>query len=240
MFGYNTGTIRNLQVADFNLSITNAVTSNTIYAGGLVGYNAGKIQKCSAENGNVYVSVGNVRQGALITGENAGTIENCWATGNVKLEQPSDSTNVVLAAGIAGLNRSVIKNCLINAYIYSYGYGKQYAYTGDYNHYGEAGFITDALHSPGTIDNCLVFGRLEAKRYGGDISGFSTGTITNCYKDENLSISNPTHTYATAMSKTQLSNATFYRVTLKWDSTVWDYSNINLEDGIYPSLIYNF
>lgn len=100
LFGYNTGTIRNLQVADFNLSITNAVTSNAIYVGGLVGYNAGKIQKCSAENGNVYIKVNNTRLGALITGENAGTIENCWATGNAKVEQSGASENTTCAAGM--------------------------------------------------------------------------------------------------------------------------------------------
>ena len=43
LFGYNTGTIRNLQIADFNLTLETCANSNWVYAGGIVGYNAGTI-----------------------------------------------------------------------------------------------------------------------------------------------------------------------------------------------------
>ena len=70
----------------------------------------------------------------------------------------------------------------------------------------------------------------------GVIIKFSTGSIKNCYKDVNLTLTNPTDTYATAMSKTQLSNPDFYEITLEGDPTIWNLTNINLENGRYPTL----
>ncbi len=34
----------------------------------------------------------------------------------------------------------------------------------------------------------------------------------------------------------QWSDEQFYRLTLKWDESVWDYTNINTENGIFPTL----
>jgi len=230
LFGYNMGTIRNLNLSSFTLSVQ-SITSTT-YVGGIAGYNAGVIQKCSVTDASISVKLNVERRAGLICGENSGTIENCFADGDVSVTQLKDVNEWALAGGITATNRGTIKNCLVNAYVYSYGYKS--AYGGK----GEAALISATNEKTGKISNCLVLGTVEGgNNRRGDISGRNDSTIENCYKDANLVLTDPTHTYATAMYKANLSNAVFYSSSLKWDSTVWDWNFINLDNGTFPKLI---
>ncbi len=240
LFGYNSGTIRNLVVADFNLSLSNSVSSGNFYCGGIAAFNAGKIYNCMVDNGRIDIKLNVERRSGLITAENVGEISNCAVlNGYLSSNQASDSPKWSLVGGICATNRGKISNCLANSYLYAYGYGQ--AGIGNWPKTGEVAGIAACNESSATIENCITFGTIEGgNNRKGDISGRNDGTITNCYKDENLTLLNPTHTYATAMTRASLSSATFYRVTLKWDSTVWNYENINLDNGIFPTIIYNF
>ena len=76
----------------------------------------------------------------------------------------------------------------------------------------------------------------------GDISTRNSGAITNCYKSETATIaqdSGTVYTFATEQSLSNLSKATLYQVSLGWDSSVWDYTDVNIENGKYPKLIQN-
>ena len=234
LFGYNTGTIRNLKVDSFDFTIANASSFSIIYVGGLVGYNAGNVQKCSATNGNINVYLSISANCGLLVGESKGTVENCYSEGYARATITERRDTYV--AGIVGYNNGAITNCYSIATVYSYATGGN-----TYYKHGHASIIAGRNGSgSATITNCLAFGTvLEGNAGRGDICCLNSGTITNCYRDENLVLS-ATHTYATAMSKAQLSSATFYRISLKWDATVWNYSNINFDNGIYPTLIYNF
>ena len=230
LFGYNMGTIRNLNLSNFSISIE--TMSTDVIVGGIAGCNAGVIQRCSVTNASIYVKLNVTRYGGLITGKNTGTIENCYADGEVKIDQQTQKSDKWgLAGGVAGTNHGSIVNCFVNAYVYAYGV--QYAY-----HYGEAALISAVNESSGKISGCVVMGTVEGgNNRKGDISGRNDGVIENCYKDVNLVLNNPTHTYATAMSRKNLSNSTFYSASLKWDPSIWDWSFIDLDNGTFPKLI---
>jgi len=238
LFGYNAGTIRNLNVADFDFDIENANTSAAVYVGGIAGYNAGTIEKCSSINGDIYVSLTNWRETGLISGSSSGKIMNCYATGNVNLTQPSQSDEGAIAGGIVAVNNGEISNCYANVTVQAYGF-KDYNFNDAYK--GEAALICGTNSRTGTVKNCVALGSvLLGNNKVGDISGGSEGSITNCYRDANASIvqnSGAVHNYATSQSLSNMSKSTFYSVSLGWDSSVWDFSNLNLANGIYPTLI---
>ena len=78
---------------------------------------------------------------------------------------------------------------------------------------------------------------IEGNKSCGDISSESSGVIENCYKDVNVSLNGAGKvSYATEMSRSQLSNSNFYSLTLGWDSSVWKYTNLNIDNGKYPTL----
>lgn len=95
LIGYLTGTIKNVNLEDYNISIENQSTSisgvNTstteykIFIGGLVGINEGNIINCSA-SGNIDVSSTSViargRLGGLV-GKNDALIEECSTSGSI-------------------------------------------------------------------------------------------------------------------------------------------------------------
>ena len=243
LFGYNSGTIRNLNVKGFKFDITNANTSDSVYVGGMAGYNAGVIEKCGINNGDIYISLTNNRRGGLIAGESSGTISSCYANGRVYIEQPYDEVfSNAVAGGITATNRGKIADCFVNASVYAYGRGRQWSYSGNTN-MGEAALVVGYNENTGSIESCVVMGAvLKGNKRVGDIAGASTGKINNCYKASTAALSQETDsisTFATEQSLTNLSKATFYQVSLGWDSSVWDYSDVNIANGKCPKLIQN-
>ena len=237
--GYNAGTIRNLNISNLNFNIENTNTSNTVYVGGIAGYNVGTIERCTVTQSNITVNLTNPRTAGLIAGESMGNVLNCGVKGTVKVTQPSATENVACAGGVIGANYGVIKDCYANVAAYAYSYKK--TYTSTYSN-GYAGLITGENMTTGsTISNCFVLGSVT-KGNGclGDIAGFSNGSITNCYKADTVSLatdSGTVRTFATAQSISNLSNKNFYSVSLGWDSSVWNYTNVNIANDVYPSLI---
>ncbi|MBQ2712430.1 MAG: hypothetical protein IJF71_03540, partial [Clostridia bacterium] len=140
-----------------------------------------------------------------------------------------------VAGGILGWNyeEGTVSNCFANATVSAYGY--EY-----YNHFrGYAGLISG--WTGGTIENCIAMGSVV--KANGTASDISTGgTITNCYRAAGTTITKDTKnykTYATEQSLDNLSRAIFYEVSLGWDSSVWNYNNVSLSRGIYPTLRQN-
>ncbi|MBE7068263.1 MAG: hypothetical protein E7381_03070 [Clostridiales bacterium] len=240
IFGYSTGQIRNLNVENFDFDIiTNSFDKITV--GGIVGYNAGLIEKCAVSNGNIYISSACNRLGALLCGESIGTIKNCFATGSVYVTQPYENAGGSFAAGITTFNYGTIEKCFVDATLYSYGKNGGYSILGGGGSYGEAAFITTVSGANSSISDCFVMGSIStANNRAGDISGYCYNgvQITNCYKDENLVLcsSNNVHINATVMSLSTMSLKLFFSVTLKWDNSVWNYDNVNLSNKVYPKL----
>ena len=237
IFGYNDGVIKNLNVAYFDTDVTES-GYDIIYVGGIVGFNAGTIEKCFVTSGDVYVSSTVERRGALICGESTGTIKNCYATGSVTVTQPSENNKYAHAAGIVAYNNGKVLNCFVDANVYAYGYQHHYFNNRDW---GEGALIACVNGPIATIENCFAMGKVTAGQSRiGDICcyQYDGGTITNCYKASNVTLagSNNTHIYATSLELTAMSSSNFYSVTLKWDSDVWDFTNVNLSNKIYPTL----
>lgn len=235
LFGCNNGTIRNLNVKSPYLHVDNVSTSSNIYVGGIAGLNYGTIERCSVYEGDVYINATNNRYAGLITGGNRGTILDCWASGLAKVTQPEYTDNEALAGGITAFNFGVIENSYANADVYAYGYHANYPYRGNY---GRSGLISGYNASTGKIKNCLAFGSiLYGNLSKADIARTEEGgIITNCYRDENASLNSPTHTYATPMGKDQMSAYDFYAYVLEWDPDVWSFTNVNIDNGVYPLL----
>ena len=245
LIGYSTGTIRNLNVKEYDFDIvTNSIDKLTV--GGIVGYNAGLIEKCSVIDGDIYISSTRERLGALICGESIGTIKNCYATGNVYITQPSQNTKGAFAAGITAFNGGKIEKCFVDATLYAYSHEDPKKFTGSQIYYGggdfgEAAFITAVSRANSSVSDCFVMGSIStANNRVGDISGYcyDGAQITNCYKDANIVLcsSNHVHTNATTLSLSTMSSKNFFSVTVKWDSSIWDYNNVNLSNKVYPKL----
>lgn len=84
----------------------------------------------------------------------------------------------------------------------------------------------------------MITKRLSAR---GDVCGTNSVTVDNCCRDENLSIipSNP-NLMATAMARKNLNNPNFYKLSLTWDATIWNFDNLDFENYVYPSLWFEF
>ncbi|MCP4256526.1 MAG: hypothetical protein GY774_03255 [Planctomycetes bacterium] len=128
---------------------TCSVSGNEL-AGGLVGYNNGKIDNCSAAG----IVSGDKQIGGL-TGHNSGTITNSQATGEIS----GDERDV---GGLAGRNSGNITHC------YSTGMVSAYErYVG-----GLVG------NNSGTIDNCSAQGDIHGVESVGGLTGRNSGAIS--------------------------------------------------------------
>jgi len=81
-----------------NCHIEDGVLVSSGDAGGLIGYNRGKVERCS-------VTITTTRADGL-TARNSGTISDCYVSGDI-----------VRGDGLAGSNKGVIKNCTTNVHV---------------------------------------------------------------------------------------------------------------------------
>lgn len=105
LFGFNSGEIMNLSVANCNIM---AKSTNTapMFAGAVSGYNSGTIENCFAY-GNVQCNALDY-SGGIVGYQNSGSVKNCAFFGNVKSEK--------CAGGIVGYVFSGnVENCYTHA-----------------------------------------------------------------------------------------------------------------------------
>lgn len=238
IFGYNKGIIRNLNANDFVINVS-STSSSTVNIGGIVGYNAGMIDQCAVKNGDINITMNNTCHCGLISGYNSGNIINCFVSGNVFLSQKSSSSNWKLAGGITADNSGNIKNCFVDASVYAYG--KSEGVVNTYYH-GEAALVAACNEKGGVISGCVVMGSVtQGNNRQGDIAGRNNGTISNCHKDQNLVLSGIGNKfeYATSQTLSNMATTSFYSLTLGWDSSIWNFENIDLGNKVYPKLNQN-
>ena len=237
LFGYNKGTIRELNIRDFTFN-NSAVSSNTINVGGIVGFNSGLIEKCTAINGNITVLSGNNSNAALICGHSTGNILNCVASGNVSVSNGDKEGEWKLSAGIVAVNYGNVENCFVDVTLYSYGYIAGWGWS---QGKGESGLVVAWNEKNATITNCVAIGSASGNNRQGDIAAQNNGEIINCYRDTNVTLggTGTKKETATSQSLSNMSSSTFYASSLGWDPDVWDFTNVDLENNVYPELKQN-
>ena len=108
LFGYVTGTVKNLGIASGTISAT--ASSGITYAGPLVAYLKGSVENCYSW---ATVSAGAtdfIYAGGLVGYiDNTGSVTNSYASGTVNV---SSSNGFAYAGGLAALNKGTIQNTL--------------------------------------------------------------------------------------------------------------------------------
>ena len=148
-----------------------AIPVSIVYVGGLVGSNfAGNITDCHT---TCNVPAGSLSVGGLV-GENLGTIEDCFATGNVgEMKAP------MVVGGLVGCNTGSIARCYATGNVF----GR------DYETGGLVGW------NKGTITRCFSTGCVSGENGVGGLVGINrsegeqVGRIDDCYSTSQVSAS---------------------------------------------------
>jgi hypothetical protein len=160
------GNINNYPNAIKNVGIVNCDIKGKDCVGGVVGENYSGTVENCYATGNVSGSEGV----GGVAGYNNGTVENCYATGNV-----SGSKGV---GGVVGENGSTVKNCYATGNV-----------TGNVSGSEDVGGV--AGYNSGTVENCYATGNVSSSgSYVGGVVGLNyEGTVKNCYATGNVSSS---------------------------------------------------
>ena len=238
---YSAGGLAGLIADTTDTSITNCVNNGNInsndYCGGLVGYSVSGIITNCTNSGDIQGS-----SAGGIVGSNHGTITNCTNIGSVTATGGS-------AGGIAGHNNGTITNCANSGSVttpdnyaggivgYNYGTITNCINSGSVTATGEYGGYVGGIagYSNGTITNCTNSGDITTTggASAGGIVGYNegTGAITNSY-----SLTSGDGINGEACTLDQLNSKEFYTETLGWSEDVWDFSELDVENGKYPTL----
>ncbi len=220
LFGYNEGTVERLGVRGFVIDPSHTEG----YAGGLAGYNGGRIEGCYAE--------GTVKNshlaGGLVGYNEMGVIKNCYAAGTVEKSH--------CAGGLVGTSGGRIENCYATARVDAYS--------------AEAGYVSAAGGLVGTnggeIKGCYATGDVSSAAgsrsvYAGGLVGKQSGNgIEDCYRYSGQCFAvtkNGTVIYEATNAEGEgkdiqtLQSASFLKETLGWSEAVW-----HLANGAHPAL----
>jgi len=117
LFGYNSGTVKNLAVTGYVELQSGSDTTNG-YCGLIVGYNSGLLDNCYAkESSYTYIwEFSGIYSGGLC-GFNTGTIQDSYSSTYVIAISTSVKTNAAYLGGIAGSNQGSILSCYSNSEI---------------------------------------------------------------------------------------------------------------------------
>ena len=164
LFGYSSGTIRNIGLVD-------ADVAGYSYVGALVGYNEGTISYSYA-SGSVSSKRGTGRYIGGLVGYNTGTISYSYASATVQnnaIKTDSVTTFTYYTGGLVGYN-------LGGTISYSYA-------TGGVTASGKARYVGGLVgYNTGTISYSHATGTVEAGfDYAGGLVGYNEGTISYSY-----------------------------------------------------------
>ncbi len=221
-----------------NLGVNNFTVdldiSGEIYAGGLAGYNFNGTIEKCYATGNISAISGSSACAGGLIGYSKGTISNCYANVTVG----ASAYHEACAGGFIGLNdEGEISAC--------YATGDISASSSSYNAYA-GGFAGD---NRGAVSGCYATGNVNICAQnapyiyaGGFVGNSEDGTITNCYRyeDQVINTNNNVASYNTlgsACTSEQLEKTEFYTSTLGWNARVWDLEDLDLSEGKYPFII---
>ncbi len=194
-----------------NSGIVSAINSyDSADAGGIVGYAYvdSTIENCT-NSGNIS---SNNRAGGIVA-HTDGTVANCTNSGDIS------SSNT--AGGIAGCAYGAVMNCT-NSGIVSAINSNDSTY---------AGGIVGCAYGDSTIENCINIEEISSSYKAGGIAGVTDGAVTNCYS----LVEGNAHNAETCTFE-QLNSKEFYTEILGWSEDIWDFSELDVENGKYPRL----
>ena len=209
LVGNNTGTISNILISNASLSFIHigtggsnyqATYTHTSYYGNIAGKNSGKITNCSVTESELYIQAQtsswydsgiavSCLYGAVIIGQNDGTVTDCYSNINITLRNQNDGTASYSGnqsyfgfGGIVSINNGALTSC--DAVIKATA-------SANSNRTNEA-FIGGITYKNLTnIDLCSA--KLDLNCTGGysylSAAGFvenNTGTINNSYSNANI------------------------------------------------------
>ena len=240
LFGKVTGTVKNLKLKNYNISISNQTinknvnTANSeykIFVGGIAGINKGNIIDCEAD-GNINVGSSHLiargRLGGLV-GKNDGTIDHCSSSGEIRTTFTYENVRVggLVGASEGGVIKRSFSNTSINAV----------------NNNGKAiigGLV--GLVEFSNIENCYATGDIEAKSNkaatAGGLIGLIDATISGTTLISNSYANNKITTTATERSSYSGGIVGNCEVLISGSSLVGNVTIINcfyLGDGIYST-----
>ncbi len=186
LFGYNTGSIKNLGIDEFKVEIDSSSSHDYYvnYSGGLIGSNCGDVTNCyaigcvtdSSSSGNESHNDIIGYTGGLI-GNNFGKVINCYAMVNVVSHKGDNSVG-----GLIGYNTGDITNSYANGNVISAPEPNYSVNAGGLVGYNENGTITDS-YAIGAITSDSNYSNGNA---GGLIGNNKYGIITDCYANINI------------------------------------------------------
>ena len=240
LVGYNQGTIKNLVIKDTVIDLTESYSAEEVCTAAFVGRNEGTIENCAAINVTVKntsktLSSGNwtyitAHKTGIITGINKGTVKNCYVQGNVESYSDNLCKKVYQrAGGVTAQNEGLIENCFV-----AYAFGDAFANFDRYS-LGESGGVSAVNQETGIIKNCVVLGKFTSNYHSGDICSRNSGIIENSYKSEHVEGSFY-YVHGVALTNEELENESFYELVLSWDEYIWNYSVLDFDSKIYPTL----
>ncbi len=195
--GYNVGVIDNCAVAGYYVSgvdgTLHAYRDSVLYAGGLVGFNAGTVKNSQADCPAMRLSssYANAFMGGFI-GKNTGSIVDCYDLGHLEVEALRGAVGDVSAAGFAASNAGGrIEDCYCATAIVingeaalSYGFSPKEGYTNSNCYYLDKGsyhFINDfrGYNSVGNLTNGKPATYNQLRSYGHGSYAASSGYHPN-------------------------------------------------------------
>ena len=201
------------------------------YAGGMIGLTAGSsvhIVNCTNEGDISLRGAGDA--GGIVGFHEGGNIfvETCVNTGNI--------SSLGFTGGIVG------KLYVINgvAFISDCFNSGEILENGIENSRGAGGLIgyANTTDGPLTIINSLNIGSLSSNDAIGGVASWIDGdrsTLSNNYSSIQHSTGDYSHSGDTCTVE-QLNSKDFYTETLGWSEEIWDFSELDVENGKYPKL----
>ena len=209
LFGYNTGTIKNLIISSGNVT-------GYRYTGAVAGFNSGLIRNCenaSTVNGNAFT--------AGIVGHNTGTVSGCSNSANVF---GTEYTSGIVAYNYTGTTTDIeykgeIADC------YNTGYISGVSYSG-----GIAGAL---MGEGGSLKNAYNSGTVVGRTNSGAIAGYNNRAIvSNCHYLEGSAVDGIGNSKEGTESKTSTMLKSEYFTTLLNNDRLW--SRNSAVNGGYP------
>jgi filamentous hemagglutinin family protein len=197
LFGYSSGTIRNLGLIDPTVigTIDPATKSGGSYVGGLIGYSTGTIDNCyvTVTTGSTTTVSGTANVGGLV-GYTTGKITDCHSDVDVTATQDGDQNSNV--GGLVGKAKgsSLITGCYstgnvtgtgnyvggLTGYSQWFTIANCYA-TGDVGGSNYVGGLVGYINKSGSISGSHSTGSVTGAGWVGGLIGYNIATLTGCY-----------------------------------------------------------
>ncbi|MBO5270429.1 MAG: hypothetical protein J6B77_06565, partial [Clostridia bacterium] len=233
LFGRVQGTIQDLGVEDFYIELNHSTAMNV---GGLVGdMENAKVLRCYAAGANISVrlSVGNLgtNVGGLVGGGSLSVLTDSYASVYVS-STANENGAYTKAGGLIGTTNNTVevKNCYASGTVSIMA--NSLAYAGGLM---GGGGSTDmkSVYSVAFGNVSAVCGVKNNEKAGGlSVSQYVNGGYR--YNGQNVG-GNSITTVGTVCTAGQLNSASFY-TDLGWDSSIWDFSDLDVFSGKYPKL----